>query len=87
MSKTRSKQDSEEKWGDLSNVSKKIVKQGIELNLVYFSNGPMGVSSSMSKTRSKQGSEEKWGDHSNASNTIMKQGIEESLGYCANGPI
>ena len=30
MSKTRSKQGSEEKWGDCSNVSKTTVKQDIE---------------------------------------------------------
>ena len=42
MSKTRSKQGSEE-WGNCSNVSKTIVKQSIEESLVYCANGPMGV--------------------------------------------
>ena len=44
MSKTRSKQSSEEKWGDLSNVSKAIDEKGIDVSLVYCANGPMGVS-------------------------------------------
>ena len=70
MSKTRSKQGSDE-WGNLSNVSNTIVKQSIEVSLVYCANGPMGVSSPMSKTRSKQGR-----DCSNVSKTIEKQGIE-----------
>ena len=50
MSKTRPKKGSDEKLGDLSNVSKKIVKQGIEGSLVYCANGPMGVISPVSKT-------------------------------------
>ena len=54
MSKTRSKQGSEE-WGNRSNVSKTIVNQSIEESLGYCANGPMGVSLSMSKTWSKQG--------------------------------
>ena len=41
MSKTRSKQVSEEKWGDRSNVSKKILKQGIEGSFEYCANVPM----------------------------------------------
>ena len=73
MSKTSSKQGSEEKWGDFSNVSKTILKQGIEGSLGYCANGPMGVSSPMSKNRLKQGSEEKWRDCSNVSKTIEKQ--------------
>ena len=56
MSKTRPKQGSEE-WGNISNVSKNILKQSIEVSLGYCANGPMGVSSTMSKTRSKLGSE------------------------------
>ena len=59
MSKTRSKQGSEEKWEDLSNFSKTIVKQGIEGSLGYCAKGPIGVSSPMSKTRSKLGGEKK----------------------------
>ena len=51
MSKTRSRQGSEEKWRDYSNVSKTIDKQGIEGSLEYCANGPIGVSSPMSKTR------------------------------------
>ena len=35
MSKTGLKQGIEEKWGDHSNVSKTIVKQGIEGSLGY----------------------------------------------------
>ena len=70
MSKTRSKQGSDE-WGNLSNVSNTIVKQSIEVSLGYCANGPMGVSSPMSKTRSKQGRY-----CSNVSKTIEKQGIE-----------
>ena len=54
MSKTRSKQGSEEKWGDFSNMSKKIEKQGIEGSLGYCANGTMGNSSPMSKNRSKK---------------------------------
>ena len=57
MSKTRSKQGIKEKWGDCTNVSKTIIKQGIEVSLVYFANETIGVSSPMSKTRSKQGIE------------------------------
>ena len=83
MSKTRSKQGSEE-WGNHSNVSKTILKQIISGSLVYCANGPMGVSSPMSKNRLKQGIEGKWGYLSNVSKTILKQGIEGSLGYCAN---
>ena len=86
MSKTRSKQGSEEKWGDCSDVSNTIVKQGTEGILEYCANGPIGVSSPMSKTRPKQCIEEKWGDCSNVSKTIVKQGIDGSLGYCANRP-
>ena len=33
MSNTRSKQGIEDKWEDLSNVSKTIVKQGIEVEV------------------------------------------------------
>ena len=58
MSKTRSKQGSEE-WGDFSNVSKTMVKQSIEGSLGYCANGTMGVGSPMSKTISKIGSEGK----------------------------
>ena len=75
MSNTRSKQGSEE-WGDISNVSKTIEKQGIEGRSGYCANGPMGLRSPMSKTRSKLGSEGKWRDCSNVSNTIEKQGIK-----------
>ena len=57
MSKTRSKQGSEKKWQDCSNVSKTIEKQGIEGRLGYCANGKMVVSSPMSKTRSKHGFE------------------------------
>ena len=69
MSKTRSKQGSEE-WGDCFDVSKTIVKQSIEGSLGYCDNGPMGVISSMSKTRSKQDSENKWRYLSIVSKTI-----------------
>ena len=41
MSKTRSKQDIEEKWGDRSNVSKTIVEQGLEGCLGYCAKGPI----------------------------------------------
>ena len=50
MSKTRSKQGSDE-WGDLSNVYKTIVKQCIDGSLGYCVNRPMGVNLPMSKTR------------------------------------
>ena len=46
MSKTRSKQCIEEKWGDCSNVYKTILKQGIERSLVYCANGPMKIGKS-----------------------------------------
>ena len=36
MSETRSKQDIEDKWGDLSNVSKTILKQGIQTEVWYI---------------------------------------------------
>ena len=81
MSKTRSKQGSEE-WRNSSYVSKNIVKQIIEGSLGYCARGPMGVSSPMSKTRPKQGQ-----DCSNASKTIDKQGVEVRSGFCANGPM
>ena len=70
MSKTRSKQGSDE-WGNFSNVSKTIVKQSIVGSLGYCANRPMRVRSTMYKTRSKQGL-----DCSNVSKTIEKQGIE-----------
>ena len=57
MSKTRLKQGIEDKWGNISNVSKTIAKQGIEVSLVYCDNGPIGVISTMSKTSLKQGSD------------------------------
>ena len=85
MSKTRSNQGIEEICWDCSNVSKTIVKRGIEGTLEYCSNGRMGVISPMFKTSLKHGIEEIWGDRSNVSTTIMKQVIEVSLGYCANG--
>ena len=87
MYKTRSKQGIEEIWGDHSNVSKTIVKRGIEVSFEYCANEPIGFSSPMSKTRSNQGVEDKWGDQSSVSKTIVKQDIEVSLEYCANGPI
>ena len=46
MSKTRSKKVIEDKWGDLSNVSKTIVKQGTEESLGYCANGPMTIGKS-----------------------------------------
>ena len=52
MSKTRSKQDSEE-WGNCSNVLKTIVKKSTEGSLVCCANRPMGVRSPMSKNRLK----------------------------------
>ena len=59
--KTRSKQGSEEKWQNCSNVYKKIYKQFIEGSLGYCANGPMGASSNVSKTRSNLGIEVKLG--------------------------
>ena len=56
MYKTRSKKVIEDKWGDLSNVSKTIVKQGTEESLGYCANGPMGVISPMYNISPKQGS-------------------------------
>ena len=64
MSKTIPKQGIEEKWGDRSNVSKTILKQGIEVSLRYCAKRPIVVSSPMSKTRLKQSIEEKWEDRS-----------------------
>ena len=84
---TRSKQGIEEKWGYRSNVSKTIVKQGIEGCLGYCANGIIGFSSPISKNRSKQGIEEKWAYRSNVSKTIVKQGLEGSFGYSANVPM
>ena len=81
MSKDRSKQVINDKWGDRSNVSKTIAKQGTGGSLGYCANGPIGVISPISKTRSKQGLEDKWQDRSNVSKTIVKQGIDGSLGY------
>ena len=46
MSKTRSKQGVEEKWGDRCNVSKTIVKQGFSGSLGYCANGPMTIGDS-----------------------------------------
>ena len=46
MSKTRSKQDIEEKWGESSNVSKTIAKQGIEGSLGYCDNGSITIGKS-----------------------------------------
>ena len=70
MSKTRSKQCSEEKWGNHSNVSKTILKQIIEGSLGYCANGTILDSSPIYKTRSKQGSEGKCPDCSNVSKII-----------------
>ena len=41
MSETRPNQGIKEKWDDRSNVSKTIVKQGIEGSLGYCTNGPI----------------------------------------------
>ena len=41
MSKTRTNQGIKEKWGNCYNVSKTIMKQGIEGSLGYCDNGPM----------------------------------------------
>ena len=46
MSKTRTKQGIEEKWGDCSNVSTAIVKQGIKGSLGYCANRPMTIGKS-----------------------------------------
>ena len=46
MSKTRSNQGVEDKWGDQSSVSKTIVKQDIEVSLEYCANGPMTIGES-----------------------------------------
>ena len=46
MYKTRSKQGSEKKWGDCSNVSKTILKKGTEGSLVYCANGAMTIGNS-----------------------------------------
>ena len=43
MSKTRPKQGIEEKGGDRSNMSKAIVKKGLEGGLGYFANVPMTI--------------------------------------------
>ena len=43
ISKTRSKQGIEDKWGDCSNVSKAIVNQDIEGSLGYCANGLMTI--------------------------------------------
>ena len=43
MSKTWSKQGSEEKWGNWSNISKTIVRQSIEGSLRYCANVPMNI--------------------------------------------
>ena len=87
MFNTRSKQGIKEKWEDRYNMSKTIVKQGIEESLGYCAKELRGVISPMSKTRLNQGIEGKWGDCSNVYKTIVKQDIEGRLGYCANEPI
>ena len=87
MSKTRSKQGSENKRRDCSNVSKTIKKQGVEGSLEYCANGSIGVSSPMYKTRPKKGIEGRLGDRSNVLKTIVKKYTEGSLGHCANGQI
>ena len=46
MSKNRSKQVIEDKWGDRSNVTKTIVKKVIEGSLGYCANGPMEIDKS-----------------------------------------
>ena len=46
MSKTKSKKGIKEKRGDRSNVSKTILKQGIEGSLEYCANGPMTIGKS-----------------------------------------
>ena len=68
--------------GGSPNVSNTIVKQSIEVSLVYCANRPMGVSSPMFKTRLEQ-----MGDFSNVSKTIENQGIEGRSEYCANRPM
>ena len=46
MSKTRLKQDIEEKWGDLSNVFKNIENQYTERDLGHGANGQMTIGKS-----------------------------------------
>ena len=46
MSKTRSKQDIEGKWGYHSNVFKTIKKKNTEGSLVHCANGPMTIGKS-----------------------------------------
>ena len=46
MSKTRSKQGIEEKWGGRSNPYKTIVEQGLEVGLGYYANVPMTIGKS-----------------------------------------
>ena len=46
MSKTRSMQGIEEKWGDCSNVFKTIDKQDTEGTLGHFANGPINIGKS-----------------------------------------
>ena len=43
MSKTRSKQDIEEKWGDRSNVFKNIENQDTKKTLGHGANGQMTI--------------------------------------------
>ena len=47
MSKTRSKQDIEGKWGDCSNVFKNIKKQDTEITLGHGANGKMIIEKSI----------------------------------------
>ena len=59
MYKTRLNKGISEKWGDCSNVSKIILKQIIEVSLVYCTNGTIGAILPMSKTFLNQGIEYK----------------------------
>ena len=90
MSKTRPKQGIGKKWGDIYNVSKTIVKQGIKGSLGYCANRPIGVSPPMYKTGSKKIIEEKWGDISNVFKTLRSKALREvwdiePMGQCTLG--
>ena len=59
MSKTRSKQDIEEKWGDHSNVFKNIENQCTERTLGHGGNGKMNIGKSSFK-KGMTTYEQKW---------------------------
>ena len=75
MSKTRSKQDIEDKLEDFSNVSKTILKQGIEAEVWYIAPMFQYELADLCLRLGRSKILRRVGDLSNVSETIVKFGI------------